>query len=531
MSTRNSNMVSNTNGINGLSRRSFIKSLSWGAAGILGASALAGCASEADAQTSSGDIAWSHEADVVVVGTGAAGVAAAKTALDAGASVIMIEKEAGTGGVSSVCEQYCAYDSNLHTAQNFDDVEDSAEAMLEDALRVSNGTADEALARIYCEQSADGLNWMIEQGCEFKETLRVSDGRYGHGKYILTTPGDLTTKVMASIEGMGGTVLTNMPLSSLVREDGTGRVIGVGCDGDATYVKANKGVILCTGPWTNDEVLIERHTKPMPDIVNECAATLAGFGMPYGPFTGEAVQAAQKVGAAVRHMEYVMYDPYYAVPEVMSQGILPAGLTRAVNQILVTPEGKRFTDEGKCRGDIALDILELPGTVYYPVVDGRHLPDPTGSIKAPMEKLEEFADAGVLAMADSLDGLAADVEAKFGIKAADFLATIEQYNTYCANGVDEDFGKDPHHMTPIDQPPFVAGPAETCIPMYTHGGLAIDENAQVVDFEGMPIDGLYAAGMCTGGPLGSKTISGNWQMSSVIFGRIAGQNAAANDAQ
>ena len=114
---------------NGVSRRSFVKSLGLGAAG-LGAFALAGCAADGAKGSSSASDKWDHEADVVVVGTGTAGVAAAKTALDAGATVIMVEKEAGAGGVSSVCEQYCAFDSDLHIPQNFDDVQDSAELML-----------------------------------------------------------------------------------------------------------------------------------------------------------------------------------------------------------------------------------------------------------------------------------------------------------------------------------------------------------------------------------------------------------------
>ena len=135
-----------------------------------------------------------------------------------------------------------------------------------------------------------------------------------------------------------------------------------------------------------------------------------------------------------------------------------------------------------------------------------------------------------MAKSDTIEGLAAEMEMTFGVPQDATLATIERYNGFCASGVDEDFGKDPHHMTPIDQAPFYAGPAETCRDMYTHGGLETDAEARVVDFDGAVIPGLYAAGMCTGGPLGEITISGNWQMSSIVFGRIAGKNAAAENA-
>lgn len=515
----------------GLSRRSFLKGAGIGAAGLLGATALSACASGASASSAnaagSADITWDEETDVVVVGSGAAGVAAAMAVLDGGAEVIMIDKGAALGGITSVCEQYCAYDSSLHLPQNFDDVEDSAEIMLEDALRVSRGTADRELAKIYCDRSAETIDWMLEHGCEFKDTLRVSDGRHGQGKYILKAAGDLTVKFTADIEAAGGKTMTDTPLTGLVRDEESGRVIGVECDEGEKHIRARKGVVICTGPWSDDEVLIPRHVPETPEIVKQCAETLAAFGMPYGPYTGEAIRSAQSVGAATRHMEYVMFDPYYSVPEIMEQRIAPAGLTRAVNQILITPEGERFTDEGKSRGDIAIDILKLEGNVYYPVIDKRHLPDPTGSIKFPEEKLDEWVEMGIMAKGETLEELAASMEANLGIPQSAALETINRYNGFCAAGEDADFGKDPHHMTPIDEPPFYAGPAETCRVMYTHGGLETDEGAHVVDLDGAVIPGLYAAGMCTGGPLGYITISGNWQMSSLVFGRIAGENVAA----
>ena len=107
------------------------------------------------------------------------------------------------------------------------------------------------------------------------------------------------------------------------------------------------------------------------------------------------------------------------------------------------------------------------------------------------------------------------------------LATLTRYNEFCAAGSDDDFGKDPHYLAPYDQPPFYAGPAETCRYLYTHGGLDTDLQAQVQGIDGVPIAGLYAAGMCTGGHLGTDTISGNWQLDAVVFGRVAGANAAA----
>lgn len=530
--------MTNTPEQSGLSRRSFLKGASISAVGLFGAATLGGCSPKSanddtidstgksignTAQNAEGP--WDEETDIVVVGSGAAGVTAALAAVNAGAKVVMVDKGETLGGISSVCEQYCAFDSSLHTPQNFSDVTDSAATMLEDALRASGGTADRTLAKIYCDQSPDMIDWMIENGCTFKPNLRVSDGRHGQGKYILTAPGELTSKFTAAFEAAGGKTMTKTPLTALARDE-SGRVVGAVCSDGKMRIRANKGVIICTGPWSDDQTMAPRHIPQVPEIPTKCAETLAAFGMPYGPYTGEGIRAAQHAGAATRHMEYIMFDPYYSIPSLMEQKIAPAGLTRAVNQILVTPEGNRFTDEGKSRGAIALDILDLPTNTYYPVIDKRHLPDPTGSIKFEEKVLDSWVEKGFMAKGNTLEELTASMEKNLGVPAATAQATIERYNEFCATGVDQDFGKDSHHMTPLDQPPFYAGPAETCRSLYTHGGLEIDENAQVKDVDGVPIPGLYAAGLCTGGPLGAITISGNWQISSMVFGRIAGTHAA-----
>lgn len=166
----------------GVSRRSFLTAAGIGAAGIIGASMLPGCSNEKGA-SAKGD-AWDLETDIVVVGSGAAGVAAAVTAIEEGAEVVMVEKADLIGGATSATVQYCAPTSSLAIPQNFDDVTDSAELMFENAMEVSEGTADPALVKIWCDGAADAIDWMIDHGCEFKETLKICEGRQGQGKYI-----------------------------------------------------------------------------------------------------------------------------------------------------------------------------------------------------------------------------------------------------------------------------------------------------------------------------------------------------------
>lgn len=447
-----------------LSRRSLVAGAATAAAAACAvatsASPLAARASEAPA--------WDIEADVVVVGSGAAGISAAVAAIEAGASVVMVEKWDTLGGISASCVQFCAYDSGLHTPQPFADVTDDAEQMFAASMEASGNTADPAFLRVICETSPDVIDWMVA------------------------------------------------------------RVSGVVCEASDGPVRigATGGVVICSGPWPDDEVLGARHLPAtMGQMSAAVAQTMVSMGVPFGPYTGEAVCAAQKIGAGVRHMEYVMPDPYYAVPELMLQRVAAFGVSRSVNQVLIGSDGRRFTDEGKMRGAIAVDVMNQPGSVCYPVTDGHIVPSQL-QMGGSVEAMEQWAADGHVARGETLEELAANTEQLFGTPADEVLATLTRYNEFCAAGSDDDFGKDPHYLAPYDQPPFYAGPAETCRYLYTHGGLDTDLEAQVQAVDGEPIAGLYAAGMCTGGHLGTDTISGNWQLDAVVFGRIAGANAA-----
>lgn len=510
----------------GISRRSFITAASLGAAGVLGAVALGGCSgSEGGASDSKNGESWDTETDVVVVGSGTAGLVAAVTAIEAGAEVVLVEKTELVGGVSSACVQYCAPGSkSLNLPQRFNDIEDSAEIMFDDAMRISEGTADADLVRVRCNGAADGIDWLVAHGCEFRDSLKISEGRHGQGKYIAASSGEVTSKLIPIVE-QSGTIMASCALESLVRAD-DGRVAGIVCskgDGSKTKIGARKAVVLCTGMWTNDETMLPRHMYEVPQVFHEAADCFAGLGMPYGPFTGEAIRAAQSVGAAVRHMEYNFVEPCYSRADLMSNGVAVAGITRVVNQVLVGSDGKRFADEGSTRGALGRAAQKLVDGVFYPVLDGHIVPN---QMNPKEEVLQKWVDGGYVARADTLEEVTAKAQELFGIPADSLLASIEKYNEGCASGSDE-FGKDSHFMTPIDTAPFTVGPVETCGLVYTHGGLDADVDARVRDVDGEVIPGLYAAGMCTGGHFGIDTVSGDWQMDSVVFGRIAGTNAAA----
>lgn len=509
----------------GLTRRNFMLGSAVAAAGVL----MAGCSAsgEGTGKASGSAVEWSQETDIVVVGAGTAGVVSAVAALEAGASVTLIDKADFVGGISSACVQFCTPGSSLGLPQLFDGVEDSADLLYEDMMRTSEDTADPTYLKILCDNAESATEWLIDHGCEFKPALKMAEGRPGRGKYIYASTGEPITKMLPMLEEQA-TIMLKTTLEEVIFDEAEGRVVGVGVldkSGERANIKAAKGVILCTGMWHDDSLMMARHAPAAPAIVNEAAEVFAGMGMPYGPMTGEAIRAAQKIGAAVRHMDYVVPEPWYAPAELMSQGIGVAGATRSVNQVMVDAAGKRFTDEGAGRGHCGEDVIRKADGLFFPVYDGHIVPS---QANPPQEKLDEWVAAGHVAKGETLEELAANMESLFGVPAADFLATMTEYNGFCAAGEDAAFGKDPHYLVAFDQAPFYAGPKQTALQFYTHGGLDADENGAVRNIEGETIPGLFAAGMCAGGHLGRDTVSGAWQTNSVVFGRLAAAAAAAN---
>lgn len=509
----------------GLTRRNFMLGSAVAAAGVL----MAGCSASGNGSGSDAGsaVAWDEETDIVVVGTGTAGIVSAVTAIEAGAKVTLVEKADFAGGISSACVQFCTPGSSLGLPQLFDDVEDSAELLYEDMMKASENTADPKYLKILCDGAQPAADWLIEHGCEFKPALKMAEGRPGRGKYIYASTGEPGVKMLPVLEGQADIKLKTT-LEEIIYDEAEGRVTGVAVlneKGERSTIKAAKGVILCTGMWHDDDVMMARHAPVAPAIVNEAAAVFEGMGMPYGPMTGEAIRAAQKIGAAVRHMDYVVPEPWYAPAELMSQGIGVAGATRSVNQVMVGADGKRFTNEGAGRGHCGQDTIDKADGLFFPVYDGHIMPS---QANPPQEKLDAWVADGHVAKGETLEELAANMESLFGVPQEAFLETMTAYNGYCAAGEDLEFGKDPHYLAPFDQPPFYAGPKQTALQFYTHGGLDADENGAVRNIDGEVIPGLFAAGMCAGGHLGRDTVSGAWQTNSVVFGRLAGAAAAAN---
>ncbi len=464
--------------------------------------------------------AWDYEADVVVVGFGAAGAAAAIEANAAGASVCVIE-EAGRGGGSTMRCGGLIYMGGGTGLQSELGVSDTPEDMKAYVTAAAGPSADPDLVAVYCDSSLDLYDWCVEQGMEFGGglddashiveategvSLHYSGNERADTYAAIATPAPRghtpTTAALGIFEPLEAnveafaTVLYNTKGDSLVTEDGT--VVGVNAidaDGNPVAVKANKGVVLSTGAFTyNDQMLSDYAPEGL----------LCGSKTGVETDMGDGIVMGMKVGAATRSMSRLNISEFMYL-----YGDLAAG-------VMLDQRGHRFLSEDWYGAWIGRIVAQYTPDACYNFID-----------QPILDAVKETAYGAYLepvAQADTIEELAEAV----GLPVDNVVATMERYASFCASGVDGDFGKDAAYLQPIETAPFYAMITTPVMgSQHTLGGLKINVNAEVVDLAGNPIPGLYAAGRNSCGIFGEYPGSGSSVADALTFGRIAGQQAAA----
>lgn len=515
-----------------LSRRDFLKAGSFiGGSTLL--AGMAGCVADPNENFSSAnqETKWDYETDVVVVGSGVAGCSAAVEALEAGSHVILIEQYESTGGASSASGVIQSWGSKLNLPQLVD-IQDNADIMYADMVKIGE-TADPELLRVICDRCVEGIDFLIDHGVAFANTLRMTEGRQGQGAFSYESMGGGSVTLLGVLESLGGEVFTSTKLSRIIRNETLdNRCVGIeatDADDKAIFIRANQAVIVATGTWMHDRdmVIFELPTIDLDGLDARIAS--GSRGIPFGLYTADSQRVALAAGANLRHMSFIGFSPYFSTIDYLKQDVARDGLTRQADELHINLDGLRFGDESAARPTVAANILRQTKGQYLVIEDSHWIP----SRKMPSyteETLVEWIDKGFVIKADSLEDLVVGIESTWGVPADILLETVATYNTYCDSGVDPDFNKPACFMTKVDSPPFYAGPTMTAYIDMTFGGISTNAQAQVLDIYGDSISGLYAAGTCTGGHFGKAAPMGSYQILAVVFGRIAGQNAAKETA-
>ena len=540
----------------GISRRGFLKK---GATAGVGATALAGVApSEAGAQNF-----WDLRADLVTIGAGTAGLAAAVSALDHGASVILVEENVDIGG-HGMCSGGQVHLGGGTSNQRQHGVEDSADQVFLDWIRhdhMQSRYSDRDLVRAFADENAATYEFLIENGVEFQDHLTgptqasrvrrqqrtvqwpVASERVTH--HPTRVGSGLVRALEKSARAKGAEVLLRHKMTSIVREGpSAGRVLGITAtrDGRTVNIAATKGVLVATGGSTSNVTL--RRTFD-PRLTDEYQVA----GEPWSRQSGDGELAAMAVGASLwgtanqtveegiaisktRHIGCQWgYSSLIWQPDARIFDLARAsGLTVANwhDLILVNQTGRRFWNEVDARYDFFAAAMAWNGDEekrngggpIWAVFDQDAVEREEWDPRPPnVDPDGYFFTADTLA---ELAGAIANPHQSKPMPAAALEETVARYNTFVDLGVDEDFDK-PSPRYKIQRPPFHAA-WSTPILHDSLTGLRTNPKAQVIDTRGQVIPGLYCAGESQGG------FAQHGLGRCLVFGRIAGRDAAESGA-
>lgn len=493
-------------------------------------------------------------ADLIIVGAGGAGLSAAVTAKDLGVkNVLVLEKMPVIGGNTLRCASaFNAADPDRQKAlpmtetlkeavvkainekpvseehaKLMADVKAKYEAYLKSgsktlfdcpewhALQTYNGgdkVGQIPLIRQYSNNVLDTLHWMQSKGSPVMDRVSQGAGALWQRTHQLDAPaglGLIDPLYQAAVK-QGVNFKLGMRVQDLILND-KGRVIGV----TATDIVGNKyeftskdGVILATGGYSQNK---EMRQKSAPHLTSEMVST----NQPGA--TGDGIIIATRHGADTTGMNYVQVYPLATPGTGALQGRARkmSGLDDVID---VNKNGERFVKEDARRDEFVAAIKKQPGGVVYDINDSS-IVKPLNSFN---EDVETLVSIGRIYKADSL----ADLAKQLGMPADKLEATVAEFNKMVEAKKDPKFGRKLFDR-PIVKPPFYATPRAPSI-HHTMGGLQISTNAQVLDKNGKPIPGLYAAGEVTGGIHGSNRLGGNATADVLTFGRIAAKSAVAH---
>ncbi len=535
-----------------LSRRAFLTSTA--AAGVTAATLTPG---HANAQS---EERWDYEADFVSIGAGVSGLSAAVSALEHGASVILVDENFDIGGHGMVSGGVVHLGGGT-SVQRKHGIEDSAESVYQDWIRADHPLArynDRDIVRAFADENAPTFEWLIANGVEFHEeemvgpqmassvARQVRTRQWPNKDEIYTTrPSRRGSGLVRALENKarenGAEILLEHRMTRIIREEPrAGRVLGIEVEheGRTLRIRGRKGILVATGGHGNS---IPFRRMFDARLTEEYAVA----GDPYSRKSADGEIAAMTLGAALwgtsaqsNEAERVLQKPehigakygysslHWPADSPIFDRIGGEGLTNIdwTNAILVTLEGRRFYDETVDSYDFLAACMEWHGdpgkrngggpiwAIFDHAAVERQGWNPTPPYVDPN---------GYFFSANTIAELAAKIENPFQPKPMDGTvldATVSRYNRFAATGTDDDFDK-PAPFPAIDTPPFYAAWA-TPLVHDSYTGLRTNASAQVMDLYGQVIEGLYCAGECQGG------LNQHGLGRSIVFGRIAGRHAA-----
>ena len=459
--------------------------------------------------------------DVIVVGSGAAGLAAALSATQDGASVLVAEAEGIVGGSSRLSGGLMMGAGTRY--QRALGIEDSPEALFHDYMTLNQWKVEAGVVERLTQRAGAAVEWLGDLGVEFYDQLVYGGDETVPRVHCPIGRGQAVVDVLyARCREAGVEFALGQRIDRLMVDD-SGAVCGVAVGDDEITAG---GVVIASGGFGANE---EKRRELFPSVYD------TGWSYYIGAdgSRGDALEFTKDVDAQVTghdrglRLLHTDFDRMY-------EAYIPGWL------VLVNRDGRRFCNETAPYG-IMDGLMAEQGDVAFAIFDHRRLVEATelgvarykqsipGSTKRQsphwnLDIIEMMLKEGKVHRTDSLDELAASI----GVPADHLQATVDRVNELVDLHEDVDYLKDPSFLEPIAEGPFYAVEVRPATCCFTATGLRIDRDANVLDSSGRPIRGLFAAGEVTGGVIGPRYVgSGNSYGNCVTMGRVAGQSAAA----
>jgi len=460
------------------------------------------------------------QADVVVVGGGGAGLAAAISARSYGAGVVLLEKNPALGGTTAWSVGSISA-AGTRQQQHMGIIDTPAEHYRDMPLFAPDVPDNDVLRRVLTENVPDSLRWLEEAGMEFFGPSEEPPHSKPRMHNVLPNSRSYIYHLERKARGLGVRILTEACARELVTEDG--RVTGVIFDRPdevGLRIAAARGVILAAGDFAASEQMKRERISEAVAVTRATNPTSTGDGIRMGLALGGRVLNGDRYSGGLRfvpppHPSWVTRLPpsrwlmrpagwvLRHMPSVLLRRFLMGFLTTVLvpstklfqsGAILVNARGERFAEE---RQKMVEALVCQPGGVAYIVLDGRlgsqFTQWPHFISTAPGIAYAYLADyrrnrPDLFRQSDSVEGLARQL----GVDPACLVATVEAYNR--GDGTDASAGSSRGDRPVLNSPPYYAlGPVRNYV-NFTEGGLAVSSRLEVLDADDRPIPGLYAAG-------------------------------------
>lgn len=460
------------------------------------------------------DIVWDQEVDVLIVGSGFAGLSAAIEAKSRYNNVMIIEKMKAAGGNSIISDGGIAA-PNTHL-QNQKNIADSKELMYQDMIKAGLGYNNPILLKTLVEHAKEAFKWTIDS-LEVPYLDRV-DIFGGHSVARCYTPvgisgGIIIRKMMKKINELCIPIKYSHYFQSILVND-QHVVIGAVILKDYNYktqqgttmkIKVNKGIILASGGYGAD---VSFRQIQIPRLTSDISTTNKPFA------TAEVLKSALSIGAGSVQLSHIQLGAWSSPDEKgFGHGPLFADYILFQYGVIIDPiTGKRFINELIDRKQSADALLNI-GHPCIGIADDE-------AVKTSGWDISKAVNKNVVVKFDSLKQIAEHYDIPFD----PLRTTIKRYNNFVKIRHDKDFQKPIVELAkPIETKPYYVMRLWPKV-HFTMGGLLINEKANVLDFNGNIIKNLYAAGEVVGGVHGASRLGSCSITECIVFGRIAGQN-------